>query len=179
MHLKSQMRIQDAGEAFAFFDMEETCGNSNLVTARAAYFFRISSRIKIAQKGGENLGGAPRAPSDAQTQTHRRSSSEGPSDRMPPTGPRRLTCERVLLHAPPHAKIYVAKSGTGGITQKPSFTQKPSTSQKPSCKNHHPSIRTETKRSTSPRVCHGSAIGGAIDDDGAVLPECNSYLADV
>ena len=54
MHLKSQMRIQDAGEAFAFFDMEETCGNSNSVTARAAYFFRISSRIKIAQKGGEN-----------------------------------------------------------------------------------------------------------------------------
>ena len=106
MHLKSQMRIQDAGEAFAFFDMEETCGNSNLVTARAAYFFRISSRIKIAQKGGENLGmhaalgGAPRAPSDAHTQTHRaRSSSEGPN--APPTGPRRLTWERVLLHAPP------------------------------------------------------------------------------
>ena len=107
MHLKSQMRIQDAGEAFAFFDMEETCGNSNLVTARAAYFFRISSRIKIAQKGGENLGmhaalgGAPRAPSDAHTQTHRaRSSSEGPNATRP-TGPRRLTCERVLLHAPP------------------------------------------------------------------------------
>ena len=123
MHLKSQMRIQDAGEAFAFFDMEETCGNSNLVPARAAYFFRISSRIKIAQKGGENLGmhaafgGAPRAPSDAHTQTHRaRSSSEGPN--ATPTGPRRLTCERVLLHAPPpHAKIYLAKSGTGGITQ--------------------------------------------------------------
>ena len=80
---------------------------------------------------------------------------------------------------PPHAKIYVAKSGTGGITQKPSFTQKPSTSQKPPCKNHHTSIRTETKRCTSPRDCHGSAIGGAIDDDGAVLPECESYLADV
>ena len=46
------------------------------------------------------LGGAPRAPSDAHTQTHRaRSSSEGPN--ATPTGPRRLTCERVLLHAPP------------------------------------------------------------------------------
>ena len=166
MHLKSQMRIQDAGEAFAFFDMEETCGNSNLVTARAAYFFRISSRIKIAQKGGENLGGAPRAPSDAQTQTHRRSSSEGPSDRMPPTGPRRLTCERVLLHAPPPTpRLRGEKRNGRHYTETELHTET----------EHF----TETKRSTSPRVCHGSAIGGAIDDDGAVLPECESYLADV
>ena len=51
------------------------------------------------------LGGAPRAPSDAHTQTHRaRSSSEGPNATRP-TGPRRLTCELVLLHPPPRQDL--------------------------------------------------------------------------